>query len=731
MDVVSTGPLRVSSILWQPKPATWVLTVVCKATFVLGPGESRLADDQDDPTPADAHWDDDEGKSLRRAGDLAPFKPRADIILVGHAYAPRKQQAMSVTTRLLVGEVDKSIDVHADRAFSQDGSLRQGAPFSKMPLRYERAAGGAGTSNPVGVAPWPDRQGMIQIPNLQPAGLHLTGPQKPIPTINYGPIAPTWPSRLEKVSFLGPAWSHRAWFQQPIPEGLDRGYFNVAPRDQQTDTIRANERIILENLHPDHARLITSLPGLSPRAVAEHGGGVREEIELYCDTLAIDTDQGRCSLTWRGQLRMDSPHQPGRVVVSAGGAPRADLRAVEHTADLSTHVTQTGALPFTPSAPLPISPPPIAPPPIAPPPLQPAWPAAPAAPPPPPMLRPNYAVPVDQPDLRPRAPLDAPPAQALSIGQMAKASPAPEAKPGDKLPPGSDAALRGAFAAPEAKRPDDIDAEDDEDGPNTARPQASVAREIVSLLWLDPKAPPRLRKKPVFRAILDALEEESPDEDLDDEGREDHRDVLAILTRGAAADAAGIDAAVAAATRPDGSFVEPLILSKGELELPFDELETLKATAAAVTPLVADDKHLRATLDLVNELLRTPWLHGASGGAAQLTSRLKEAFAQGRRVLPAGYLDAQTERALLEQRHYQRRTVFGKPWLRALFRPAGDTTSTPIPTYLPESLAKELPMFQRFGARLLAEVHFQQDQFETHPLSLRVVALARAIPRRA
>jgi hypothetical protein len=52
-----------------------------------------------------------------------------------------------------------------------------------------------------------------------------------------------------------------------------------------------------------------------------------------------------------------------------------------------------------------------------------------------------------------------------------------------------------------------------------------------------------------------------------------------------------------------------------------------------------------------------------------------------------------------------------------------------IPGYLPEALAKKLPMFQRFGGRLIAEVQQQADQYETHHASLRIVALARATAR--
>jgi len=88
MDVVSSCPLRVASLVWQPRAGAFALTVVCKATFALAPGESPLTDEQDDPFEDDVHWDDDERRSLATASDLAPYKRRADVLVVGHAHAP-------------------------------------------------------------------------------------------------------------------------------------------------------------------------------------------------------------------------------------------------------------------------------------------------------------------------------------------------------------------------------------------------------------------------------------------------------------------------------------------------------------------------------------------------------------------------------------------------------------------------------------------------------------------
>jgi hypothetical protein len=43
MDVLSTTARPVASLVWQPRPGAWVLTVVSKATYLLRPGECPLA----------------------------------------------------------------------------------------------------------------------------------------------------------------------------------------------------------------------------------------------------------------------------------------------------------------------------------------------------------------------------------------------------------------------------------------------------------------------------------------------------------------------------------------------------------------------------------------------------------------------------------------------------------------------------------------------------------------
>ncbi|AKT38691.1 DUF2169 family type VI secretion system accessory protein [Chondromyces crocatus] len=320
MHVTTTSAaLRVAARPWPTARGGWTLSLVCKATYRLQPGECPLHDVPEPLYEDDTHWDDDPTRSLAVASDLAPFKPRADVLLVGSAFAPRRQPARSIAARLITASIDKSLEAWADRAWTQDGLLREGPRVTKVSLRYERAAGGPGSWNPVGVRPdaQPTLYGQVPLPNLQPMGLHITRREDFIEPIGFGPIAPTWPSRRERLGGRAGTWRHERWWEQPLPEGFDLAFFNIAPLDQQVTELRHDERLVLEHLHPDHPRLVTNLPGLRPRAMAERPGAAPEEVALRSDTLCIDTDRALCTLVWRGWLPLRHADEPGCITLSA------------------------------------------------------------------------------------------------------------------------------------------------------------------------------------------------------------------------------------------------------------------------------------------------------------------------------------------------------------------------------------------------------------------------------
>src|SRR5262249_45662425 len=143
----------------------------------------------------------------------------------------------------------------------------------------------------------PDTYGMTPLPNLQPVGFVPSRPGEIILPIGFGPLSSSWPTRREKLGRHGTPPD--SWDRATIPPELEPAYFNYAPRDQQMERLRDDERLVLENLHPQHTRLVTNLPGVRPRAFAERGDGP-QEIAMVADTLWIDTGRATCTITWRG-----------------------------------------------------------------------------------------------------------------------------------------------------------------------------------------------------------------------------------------------------------------------------------------------------------------------------------------------------------------------------------------------------------------------------------------------
>ncbi|WP_437764910.1 DUF2169 domain-containing protein [Sorangium sp. So ce281] len=355
MDVHSCCPLRAAALRWQPRPGSHALTVICKAAFELRPGESPLADAQEEPLHADAHWQNDPRRSLRAAGDRVPFKRRADVLVLGHAFAPAAAPVTSLAARIAVGSIDKSIEMHADRAWTADGRILVAEPFARAPLTWERASWGA--NNPAGIAPSgpPDERGLRPIPNIVPRGFVLRSPADPIPAVGLGPIAPTWYPRAALLGRYASTWDHRAWNARPLSEDFDGAFFNAAPLDQQLAELRGDETIVLENLHPTYAQLTTKLSTINPLVTVRRASGDVQDVRLRVDTLCIDTDRAIATLVWRGMVLLGHAGETGAVMVTMEGPALAaeaegTVMLVGPTTTRTADAAARSALPFVQAA---------------------------------------------------------------------------------------------------------------------------------------------------------------------------------------------------------------------------------------------------------------------------------------------------------------------------------------------------------------------------------------------
>ena len=705
-----------------------MLTIVCRATFVLAPGEATLAAEQEPIAAAERPYPDGSSRGVYAPCDLVPMKPAADVVLVGQAFAPGQKPVRSLVARLVVGDVDKRVEVYCDRHFDPQGALREGPPFATLPLVYERAAGGPDTPNPIGVRPDArDAYGRLALPNLQPTGLEIATPTDAIAHVGLGPIASAWPSRRALLGSAAAAQVPGEWQGPQLPADLDPSFFHAAPRDQRLSALREDERIGLENLHPTHAELSTRLPGMRPHAFVEGRAGP-QPLAMRADTLWIETTRGIAVLTWRGQARLESASAGVRVLVALAPSGRTlsfeDLERMDRArvaaprrgtgasgphdgdAEAGGGVAARGRAALRPHA---------------------GRSGAGAA------GHRGAAVPgsrrsgagaaacaaEDEPRIHPAASPRPSPIREPFRPTPSRGRRAPGKRVQRRRSPSS--------SGPRPRRPAPPPAPAPAPAPPVAAPSPAAARPPLQLAWFDVESMPAIRKDPRLSPILGALDDRPLDGDLDDPEAapdvadvEEQREIFEILARGPTTSDEGVAAALAGAVREDGRLVQPFVLVAGEVVFPFDELLALKATISAAAPYAGADADARGLLDLAKEFLGSPGQPAAPAVAEGLATRIRETF-EKRSLVPGGFLDAQVGRALVQGRHHQRRSLLGGPHVRALLQAVGGAQA--IPVYLGPGAAAKLPAVERLRTRLLAVAHPTLDQHETHPAALRAIAL--------
>lgn len=322
MRTVQLCPFAIGSVLWQAQGGAWTLTVCVRGTFAIARGRDAPLADAQEPLAVDRSFGDDPRSSLYTASDLALYKPRVDVLLVGSAFAQGRAPVEALIARLTLAELDKSIGVIGDRVWMDgaDGPEPSAPlPFTVMPLRYERAA--RARDNPFGFdLARPPLAGALALPNLEAADDEIGR----VRTIGFGPISPSAPARRSLLTPESVAWID-AGFRGPAPASFDFNFFNAAPRDQQIDSVPEGATLILENMSPAHARLEARLPSMRPKAFLVPPEGDRgAEIAMRCDTVWIDTDRALMTLTWRGLASVATGDEDdvGAIVVAAEAKDR-------------------------------------------------------------------------------------------------------------------------------------------------------------------------------------------------------------------------------------------------------------------------------------------------------------------------------------------------------------------------------------------------------------------------
>lgn len=308
METANFSGATVATFVRAMSQSQYALTVLVKALVELHPDDTAgFVPDDVYPQPDVPTGDPDSGAplSLKYPSDFAPFKPRADVLLVGTAHRPPGEHHDAFRVGIRVGDLSKQLLVTGERVFDRGilrSSISQPTRATAVPLIYENAFGGPGYGrNPVGKGIQGDSLPLIEYPDQ----LVKSPYDKPRPA-GFGPVSADWEPRRSKTGSYGRDYAQNHW--PGFPADFDWSYFNAAPEDQQVEGyLRGDEEVVLENLHSERPLYTTRLPGIRIVCVRNDDDGSSSLVPLQLDTLWIDADAEQCILVWRGQSTIATP----------------------------------------------------------------------------------------------------------------------------------------------------------------------------------------------------------------------------------------------------------------------------------------------------------------------------------------------------------------------------------------------------------------------------------------
>ena len=315
-----------------------LLVVVIKGTFVLPkPGEQvRLHDEQLPLIMADTFTGVPGFSAPVYEIDFAPRKHACDVLLVGSAHAPEGRQVTRLRVGLRVGSMEKTFDVIGNRVW-QAGltgiSASAPQPFTKMPISYDVAFGGADRNsederehdaylpNPVGRGwhkhlknAWVDG---TPLPNIEELGKAVSFPSDKYKPMALGPLGRGWPQRARYAGTYDQKWLDDVF--PFLPADFDERYHLAAPEDQQIPPPKGPLGVVLSGFTADGPRQFT-LPHFEAPVRVFPKRGEREDYIATIDTIAFEPDLERITMTWRVARPLQKGlHEIAQVVVGKKG----------------------------------------------------------------------------------------------------------------------------------------------------------------------------------------------------------------------------------------------------------------------------------------------------------------------------------------------------------------------------------------------------------------------------
>lgn len=293
--------------------------VVVKGTFRTdAKGRMTPAEEQRPLVYADEHHGDPGTSCIEYECDFALTKQRTDVLVAGKAVAPSGQPVTKLVVGLEVQGHTKEVVVIGPRSWVRFlGSVfpSDAAPFTEMPLTYDRAFGGQDDSrgpgkrgverrNPVGRGFHPHRPGRevegSLLPNLYRPQQRLKSLRDKVDPVGFGCVGRGWKPRIDYAGTYDQQWLDEIC--PFLPADFDERYFQSAPEDQQFPLFRGGEVIRCLNMATNPVVQYT-LPTL--KVPVRFRFADREvEQEGALDTVILEPHLGLATLVWRARVAL-------------------------------------------------------------------------------------------------------------------------------------------------------------------------------------------------------------------------------------------------------------------------------------------------------------------------------------------------------------------------------------------------------------------------------------------
>jgi hypothetical protein len=317
MELINSTRMVAGYTMGMEPSGRELLVVVVKGTFQLpaAPESVRLHDVQVPLTMSDVFFGEPGRSAPQYEAEFAPRKHRCDVLLNASAHAPGGRPATRVQVGVRIGAWAKTFAVVGDRHWEAGVSgigVTPTVPFARMPITYDRAFGGtddrsddpsqhaAFLANPSGRGfhkslrnEWVDGS---PLPNTEEDGKPVTWVSGDYTPMSFGAVGRHWVPRCRFAGTYDEQWLENHF--PFLPPDFDERYYQAAPLDQQIPHPHGGERIDLVNLTAD-GRAAFVLPPFDAPIHYFLKKGDREDSTLTLDTMMIEPDLQRFTLTWR------------------------------------------------------------------------------------------------------------------------------------------------------------------------------------------------------------------------------------------------------------------------------------------------------------------------------------------------------------------------------------------------------------------------------------------------